>query len=66
MLTFFPSEMMKRVKEAVKKDNIFQAKHIVGEYFIALNRRFLSLLFHADEKGERISQFRLFLVGTNC
>ncbi|XP_031566620.1 uncharacterized protein LOC116301670 [Actinia tenebrosa] len=44
-------EMMRRVKEAVDMDNIFQAKHVVGEYFIALNRRFLSFFIHAEQSG---------------
>ncbi|XP_031565174.1 uncharacterized protein LOC116300439 [Actinia tenebrosa] len=43
--------MMKRLYKAVKEQNMFKSKHIAGEYFVALNRRFVLLLIHADRMG---------------
>lgn len=44
-------DMFGRVHEAVKEQNIAKAKHVVGEYFIALQRRFAALAIHAYNKG---------------
>ncbi|XP_048581511.1 splicing factor, proline- and glutamine-rich isoform X2 [Nematostella vectensis] len=44
-------EMMQRVHQATQKDDIHQAKHVVGEYFIAINRRISLLAMHAASKG---------------
>ncbi|XP_031550561.1 uncharacterized protein LOC116287987 [Actinia tenebrosa] len=44
-------DMIKKVDKAVKNNNIFQAKHLVGEYFIAVNRRFASIFIHAASSG---------------
>ena len=54
--------MFKRVQKAVKAQNIAKAKHVVGEYFIALQRRFAALAIHAYNKGqfETLSYFSEF------
>ena len=44
--------MVKKVDKAVQNNNMFQAKHRVGKYFIAVNRRFIGLFFYAASKGK--------------
>jgi len=43
--------MMRRVHEAVMDNDIAKATHIVGEYFIAIQRRMAMLIIHAAQKG---------------
>lgn len=44
--------MMRRLVVAAIQQNMFKAKHIVGEYFIALNRRFVIFVIHAERLGK--------------
>jgi hypothetical protein len=49
--------MMEKVNEAVQNNDIYQAKHVVGEYFIAVSRRFASLVLQAESSGRSITLF---------
>jgi len=44
-------EMMRRVHEAVSNNDIAKAQHVVGEYFIAIQRRMAMFVVEASQRG---------------
>ena len=61
-ISFLNGEMMRRVREAVQEQNIAKATHIVGEYFIAIQRRIAMLVIHAAQKGNEMMMMMMMMM----